>query len=152
MTMGKLHEGSCSPIWCEELQGWIALVHLNWPNQRRFYHRIVLLSKDFEIMQFGPFMYFSKQDVEYACGMIWSHDSKYLIFTYGLQDSSSRMCLLPKDQVLELLKTNTGQQVSNKEKSEAGELKNSVPVQADKEKSTNPKNPKNLTAEDCTIS
>jgi hypothetical protein len=96
MKMGSLHEGSVAPIWVPAYECWIALVHVSWPSDpAKFYHRVIVLRKNFEICHYSAYFYFQKPQIEYCCGMCLSHDQKSIVFGYGVGDSSSYITSVP---------------------------------------------------------
>ena len=90
--------GSAPPIPYKN--GWLMTIHqIEESIPRKYYHRLLWFDLNFEHQKFSSLFYFEKIGVEYNLSITESIDKKELIFTYSINDSSSKICSTPMKDV-----------------------------------------------------
>jgi len=95
------YRGSAPPISYKN--GWLLTIHqVHYSNPRKYYHRFVWYSKDFQTKKYSRLFYFEKIGIEYNLSICES--SEGLLITYSVNDASSNIgCIdyTELDQMLE---------------------------------------------------
>lgn len=81
----------------------IGIVHTkNVTNGERVYrHRIVVASRDFQILKVSPDFSFEGENVEFCAGLSINNDN--IFFSYGVFDEAAVILRMPTDRALEFL-------------------------------------------------
>jgi len=95
--------GSASPI--EYNNGYLYCVHeVEMQSRKKFYfHRLVWMTKSYEIKYISNPFYFEKKGIEFCCGMTWSIDSKELLFSVGIDDNIAKIFRFDRKSIDDIL-------------------------------------------------
>lgn len=88
--------GSSSPI--EYKGGYLCIVHqIMYAHPRRYYHRFVWFSRDFETMKYGQMFCFEVPEVEFNMSICLHNDE--LLVTYSVWDNTAKLIRVSLDQI-----------------------------------------------------
>ncbi len=92
--------GSAVPIYYNE--GWLMTIHqVYYHKLRKYYHRFVWLSEDFNTIKISDAFYFDKIGVEFNLGLAEKDDT--FILTYSVDDSQPTLLTIDKTTVDNML-------------------------------------------------
>lgn len=100
----RMQRGSAGPIPFEN--GYLVMSHevvFVERNARKYLHRFLYFTKNYEIKKISDPFYFSHLGVEFCCSMTLSHDEKNLVIPYGYEDTEAHICLVSVKTVKHLL-------------------------------------------------
>jgi hypothetical protein len=93
--------GSAVPIFYND--GWLMTVHqVYYHKLRKYYHRFVWLSNNFDEIKISKAFYFDKIGVEFNLGL--EQNDNEIILTYSIDDNRPTLLTINKSIVDELLK------------------------------------------------
>jgi hypothetical protein len=96
----KSFRGSAVPI--QYKNGWLCSVHqVYYHKKRKYFHRLVWMSKDFEEIKYSKMFYFDKIGVEFNLGINLHPDG--LIFTYSIDDNHGTLTIIDYDTIDNML-------------------------------------------------
>ena len=93
--------GSTSPIWIEEKQMWVYLIHTKIYDKKRYNHFSVWLDKDLKIVKIKEKPFLSQHinyDYFFVSSMI--NDGDYVVISGGISDNSNFTWKIPKNLLL----------------------------------------------------
>lgn len=88
----KFHElrGSAPPIWIEEYQCYLILIHeVIFNDTRKYIHRFLMFDKDFNLLKTSVPFYFYKLFIEFSLSVIYDNNSKKIIVPFSYKDGES---------------------------------------------------------------
>lgn len=92
--------GSAVPIKYND--GYLCTVHqVYYHKKRKYFHRLVWMSKDFEVVKYSKMFYFDKIGVEFNLGIALHSDG--LIFTYSVDDNHATLSIIDYETVDSML-------------------------------------------------
>ena len=95
--------GSTAPIWLEEIESWVYLIHTKIYDKKRYNHYAVFLDKDLNIKTISnkPFLS-SHINYDYFFVSSMLDDNNYVIISGGLSDFHNFTWKIPKSLLLKL--------------------------------------------------
>jgi mannosyltransferase OCH1-like enzyme len=93
--------GSTSPIWIEEKQMWVYLIHTKIYDKKRYNHFSVWLDKDLKIVEIKEKPFLSQHinyDYFFVSSMI--NEGDYVVISGGISDNSNFTWKIPKNLLL----------------------------------------------------
>lgn len=92
--------GSAVPIKYND--GYLCTVHqVYYHKKRKYFHRLIWMSKDFEEIKYSGMFYFDKIGVEFNLGIALHPDG--LIFTYSVDDNHATMSIIDYETIDSML-------------------------------------------------